>query len=402
MNRWIAGTECRRPANEIRSRRGPCCRGVKTGGGKKALWVLVSLALVMVHGRSVLGQSERKPFVIDTFHSSVDFESEYFRYETRARQGARTVIEKTIFGQILHAAVGGYSFDPRLLRWQLKVDLGNEFLSSRFNTPFQSNIPQNASTRATRLNYDLVVQLFPQGRESLSVWTRRRDYSVNEILFDTYAIKENAYGARFDTRWPVAPFSLSYERREVEESGLFEKTHEVSDDVLFQLRKELSERSRLDINYEYLRRRRLTVGQRGNELRTDLLEDTHRADAFYEYRFGPLQRSNATTWLSYLNQRGSFPFSNQLARERLNLFHTPSFQTDYGVTYQRTDIGGQKINTGEMALGLRHRLFDNLVTRMAVEVRHTDETIVSWDEWSFWRTGTIGVTRRGDACSSDT
>ncbi|MBM3335831.1 hypothetical protein FJY63_14325, partial [Candidatus Sumerlaeota bacterium] len=351
----------------------------------------ILLIALLIAGRAFGAQAERKPFVVDNFEASAELEMDYFRYETRARRGARTVIERSVFGQLLRLGIGGYSFDPRLLRYRFHVDLGNDFIWGRFDTPFESDIPRRVSTRGLRINYDLLVQLFPYSRESLSLWTRRRDYLVKDLLFDTFSIEEEVYGARFDTRWPLFPFSLAVETRDLIERGLFEDSRERSDSVRFEMRKEFSERSRLDIDYEYLRRRRVTTGEYRSPQRLVLEESTHRADLYHQYRFGSLLRSNVSSWLSYLDQHGTFPFSNLLGRERLNLFHRPTLQSDYAMTYQESEIGGHKIKAGEMEAGLRHRLFENLITRLEARFRHSDEGQFTWDElellgsWNYWR-----------------
>jgi hypothetical protein len=348
------------------------------GRWRAAFWLALAGLSALPAAR--LGAQERKPFVVNRVTASTDIEAEYYRDETRSKDGARTVIEQSIFRQLVRAGIGGYSFDPRLLRYQLDVELGYDLLSSRFESSFPSDIPSRGSAWAPRINYDLLVQLFPDSMNALSLWSRRRDLLLSQMLYGAYSVQEQAYGARFDTRWPVAPSSLQFEYRDLKEEGLFDKSHEQSADLLYQMKRDFGPNSRLDVLYEYLRVRRETDYRLGGPKKILEEEDTQRGEVYHEYRFGPDLRSILSSQLSILDQRGTFPFRNILARERLLLQHTPNFQTYYGLTYQQTDIGQNSVRTETIEAGLRHQLYQNLISRLEARLRHSDEPDYSWNE----------------------
>jgi len=358
-----------------RSPRSGCATGARHGAA-----LLVILLALVARDRHNLGAQERRPFVVNQFEASTDVEAEYFRDETRSRDGLRTIIERSILRQLIRSSFGGYSFDPRLLRYRLNVELGYDLFSSRFDTPFETQIPRHRSASATRVNYDLLVQLFPERMNSLNLWTRRRDFLLSQLLYDTFSVQEQAYGVRFDTRWPVAPSFLQFETRDITERGLFESSHEESQDLLYQVRKEFGENNRLDVLYEYLRLRRLTTYHVASPRKIREEEDTQRGEVYHEYRFGTHQRSSLSSQISIFDQTGSFPFRHFLARERLILQHTPNFQTYYGLSYQQTDVRENSTRWETVEAGLRHQLYQNLVSRIEGRLRHTDETDVSWNE----------------------
>jgi hypothetical protein len=334
---------------------------------------------------------QRRPFVLYDWGAAVGLEYEYFRHVDRAKEGTRTVIERTIFSQILGLTFDAYSFDPRLLRYHLDLELENDCIRGIYDTPFQTNIPRRTSTRGQRINYDLLVHVLPERSESVSFWARRHDYNLNELLFDIFEIRQNVYGARFDSRNQFLPFSFLVETRDTEERGLFEESTEDTDLARFQARKDFSDHNRLEIDAEYLRRRRVTTGELRSPERLEISENTQRADIYHDYLFGTDLRSNLSSRLSYFDQKGTFPYRNFLSRERLILWHRPNFQTDFGTMYQDTRIGTRDVKTGQIEAGLRHRLYENLITRLQARARSVEESTFSYDEldllgnWNYWR-----------------
>lgn len=347
--------------------------------------------------KMVVAQIERKPLVVEEWHSDVGLEFDYYRDETQSRDGARTVLERSIFTQMLGLDFEGYSLDPRLLRYQLNLDIEHDFLDETFDTPVESFIPRHTSSNGYRINYDLFLHFLPQNRESFSVWARRRDYRLTELLFDRFEIEEDVYGARFDSKWSFAPFSIMVERRESDETGLFDRTHDESDTLRFDLRKPLpADRGNFDFEYEYTDRTRVTEGEMRSPERLQIDEKTHWADAFLEYKFGPQRLSSSLSRISYLDQNGTFPYQNFLARERVILHHSPRLRTDYGVVYQDSEYNVNSIETVEADARLQHRLYDNLISRFEARVRHTDEESVERDDvqllgnWNYWRHTSLG------------
>lgn len=354
--------------------------------------VMILLGTSAVRSGNVPAQTERKPFVLENVEAEAQLEAEYFRTETRSRQGAREVLERSILSQLLGFRFEGYSFDPRLLRYQLDLMLENEFLDEHIDPLVQSGISASESTRADRINYDLRIHLFPDRRESLSLWARRRDYRLDDLLYDVFSVKTDAYGAKLDSRNRFAPFTLLVETRDTTERGLFEETREDADTLLFEMTKPIGEHARLDVDYEYLDRRRVTRYESGVQPFSIVDEEkTHRGRAFFDYRFGPERRSNYSAWVSYLDRSGTVPYRNALARQRLILHHRPNLQTDYGFLYEETEIGGRTIDVAMAEAGLTHRLFDNFLTRLDARFRRTDEPLASFDElelqgnWNYWR-----------------
>jgi len=329
--------------------------------------------------RQAAGQ-ERKALVVSEWDARLDLEQEYWREETRSKDGARTVIERSIFRQLLRAGVAGYSFDPRLLRYQLNVELGYDRMNSRFDTPFATPIPKRQSSGAARLGYDILLQFFPESVVSFALWARQREYLMTQLMYDWFEVREQGYGARIDTKWPVAPMSVEVDLRDIAQRGLFENYNERTWDLLYQMRKDFSETNHLDILYEYLQVHRLTTRHGAASGRTLEDEDIQRGEIFHEYRFGPTLRSSLLSQLSVLDQKGTYPFRNILARERLILEHTPNFQTYYGLSYQKTDVGLSSVRTETVEAGLRHQLYDNFITRIEGRYRHTDETLTKWNE----------------------
>jgi len=361
-----------------------------------ATLIVLALAWALLD-RSLVWAQERQPLALTEFKARMDFEAEYYRDESQSRQGgARTVIQHSIFRHILRTAFAGYSFDPRLLQYRVGVDVGYDLLNSKFQSPFPTVFPKNRSSLAGRIAYDLLLQFLPESVNSVTLWSRRRDYLMTQLLYDAFEIREQAYGARFDTRWRVLPQSIEVEWRDMKERGLFESEHDRIFDVLYQARKEWSENNVLNILYEYMRLNRERIGQFQSPRVYREDEQTQRLEAYHEYRFGPDLRSSLLSQISVLDQKGTFPFLNILARERLILQHTPNFQTYYGLTYQQTEVGLSKVRTETIEAGLRHQLYENLITRVEARYRHSEETAFSWNEgdvlgnWNYRRHDPFG------------
>ncbi|TKJ36634.1 MAG: hypothetical protein CEE38_10015 [Planctomycetes bacterium B3_Pla] len=218
-------------------------------------------------------------------------------------------------------------------------------------------------------DYSVFAQLLRGKIYPTTFYANKSEELISRQFLGALRTERKNRGASLSLRPEDWAMTFQYTASETGQDGLssFARDFFQRDDERFRysLSHDFSELSHLSFDFD-----RTEVSQRS--VGASIETDTDRYTMLHDLIFGGEEQHRLDSFLSYVDQTGSFEFENLQLEERLRLRHTGSFLTNYELRF--TDSSRQAIRNKEVRGqgGFEHRLYESLVTTANVFASETD------------------------------
>jgi hypothetical protein len=261
------------------------------------------------------------------------------------------------FEEVFTLEADGHIYHPNLV----ELDLAGSFGLS------QTQVDQTGQPGERRdgiiNDYDLSAIILRREMAPVTLYTRRSQDQVSRQFGPTLDSTFMSTGAIWDIRSPTVPTRFEIFHSEQKQTGLGEDIGDFSlKQDAFLWHSEYRPRPGHTLTWDY----GLSYVQEETEGFSANQYVLHDANLSYSIDFGPGDRSNFTSSLSYLKQSGDFPLERFQWNEFLRLWHSEALQTRYQYTFDRQEFSGVGQDRHRASAGFTHRLFQSLVTNGTV------------------------------------
>jgi hypothetical protein len=304
-------------------------------------------------GPVVVGSRDRwRSFELVRLDAALESQLRWRRSERKTEgQPDLTDTEKYLLGQI---ELGGQAYigHRNLLDVTGAVALGYERVDVESDAIDSDRVDSDV-----RALYDLSGLILGEGPAPLTVYSRREQTRLEREFAGTIDSINTEHGARMLIRSAVAPTSLHYFHREIDQADQFgdidfnvvQDTLALRSDVL------ISEQQDLALEYTF---------DSVDEQQSRSFENAfqrHDARATHSWDFGPDDRHNLRSMLRYYDESGLVDLRRIRLDETLRLEHTDRFDTRYDLVAEDTQRIDQTQRFFSGRAQGRYRLFESLV-----------------------------------------
>jgi hypothetical protein len=218
-------------------------------------------------------------------------------------------------------------------------------------------------------DYSVFAQLLRGKIYPTTFYASKSEELISRQFLGALRTERKNRGASLSLRPEDWAMTFQYTASQTGQDGLssFARDFFQRDDERFRysLSHDFSELSHLSFDFD-----RTEVSQRS--VGASIETNTDRYTMLHDLIFGGEEQHRLDSFLSYVDQAGSFDFENLQLEERLRLRHTGSFLTNYELRF--TDSNRQAIRNKEVRGqgGFEHRLYESLVTTANVFASETD------------------------------
>jgi hypothetical protein len=309
-------------------------------------------------------------FTLAPWQGELEATIEYDREESKTKGSPRERFENTVAQEILtlrNPAI--HVYDPRLLTLSVEGSFG--LFQERLT---ETNGQVGDFHNGTLLGYDFLLQLLPSEPLSLRVFANRTQSHLPLARPGASDIETENYGATLQARWLPVPSSLTVRRELIDEEsrveGVVGRRDEARTYVTYEGYRGFVD-AELDLRYEFL--------DLDDRVFPSLSYQSHEGTVGYSLDFGP-----ESTWhwdsrlRGYTRHGGSFQgvastdLSTILADESLRIDHTDALQSRYRYVFVSTDTAGGRADTHTGTVGVRHQLYESLLTMGTLEGIYQD------------------------------
>jgi hypothetical protein len=225
--------------------------------------------------------------------------------------------------------------------------------------------------------FDANLLFLRRSDNPITLFARRTQNVVNRQFGSSLDSTLTEYGAQVRFRWEDAPTLFQLSRREQDQSGGGDAVEYdlAQNTFLWQTQLRLADRQRLTWDYTFD-----DIDESGS-VRPNERYQRHDAVAVHTWEFGEDRSlpSRLRSEVRYYKETGAFATDRFRWDESLDLFHTANFQTRYDYTFEHLERAEQEQQTQRASAGLRHQLFESLLTNADVgvsrfELKDTDFT----------------------------
>jgi len=324
--------------------------------------VFCIVSTVVLSGCSVNVAGKQRPLVR---HERVQGELEFVAENRIDEQGIsenKRKSETTVFEKRVRLKTEGDIYHPDLLFYNaiLGFGLAQQSLHS----------DEESDKQVESLNdYNVFAQLLRGKSYPTTFYANKSEELLPRQFLGSLRTERRNRGATLSLKSRDWPMTFQYTSGETSQDGLlsFERDFFERDDERFRyaVNHNFSELSRLSIDFD-----RSLVSQRS--VGASIETDTDRYSILHDLIFGRDEQHRLDSFLSYVDQSGSFNLENIQLDERLRLQHSEDLSTNYELRFTDTkrDIDRNKEVRGQA--GFEHRLYESLVTTANLFVSKTD------------------------------
>jgi hypothetical protein len=295
---------------------------------------------------------------------------EYDREESKTKGSPRERFENTVAQEILtlrNPAI--HLYDPRLLTLSVEGSFGL----------FQERLTETDGEvgdfhHGTLLGYDLLLQVLPGEPLALRLFANRTQSHLPLGRPGASDIDTENRGATVEARWLPVPSTLTVRQELLDEEsrveGVVGRRDETRTYVTYEGFRGFVD-AELDLRYEFL--------DLDDHVFPSLSYQSHEGVVGYGLDFGP---EGTWHWFSrlrgYTRHGGSFQgvastdLTTLLVDELLQIDHTETLRSHYRYLFVSTDTTGGRADTHTATVGVRHQLYDSLLTLGTAEGIYQD------------------------------
>jgi hypothetical protein len=323
---------------------------------------------VVDEGPVVVGERTEglKWFDLDRLSTSLDFYSRYLR----SHQSTSGEEDRTDTELLLRQSIGVSS--RFFLGHQNLADVTADFslgLENNFIDSETQDIEDEHETGLYTL-FDINALIVGEGPAPVRLFARRSESQLDRAFVGSIDSTSTEFGGSVSAFRDVAPTTLTYTHRVVEQDDQLGLTDDELTQDTFQLQSlwDPNENHRLTLNYdlEFVDETRARI--EGTSF------TRHDGILVHRYTFGERRQNDLRSQLQVLDQTGDFAQRRIRLFETLTLRHTDTLETRYDATAESRETGGQDQQFFSGLFTLRHELFDSLVTTFNAGGNHTSLT----------------------------
>lgn len=282
---------------------------------------------------------------------SLESVTEYSRENSRTRGSPGSGFDSLLQRESVTLRNTGALYDPRLVNFTFGGTFG--YSNSWVTGNNQGGILSG---------YDFTGNILPQRPFSLTLFANRaQTYYSRELAGVTDILNENWGGTLFADSLYI-PSSVRF-RREFQDDesrfgGVVTSQKDLRNVLTYEgLRGWLN--SELELRYELTNDQNLSA--------PNLSSQRHEAALNYSLDFGPELNRRLDSRARFLVQTGFTNLTTLNVNEGLQIDHTENFQTNYRYGFMESTSQDGSGFTHDLALGLEHRLYRNLITALGIE-----------------------------------
>jgi predicted CXXCH cytochrome family protein len=294
------------------------------------------------------------------------------------KSGQRTTFRENRFDERLTLETTGYIVHPNLVELSLKGSFG-------FQQDDLSNSGQVDSSNSVFYNYDVSALILRKEEAPITLYSRRTTETTSRAFgpsLDTNIMSSGGvidwHNRSLPTR--VEAYHSDEEQRALDGSESFTLSQNT---VTWHSEAEPLPHQRFVFDYTYnqIDERSRVTDVNGKVAGPPVANsfETHEVLASHSFDFGPADRHNLSSAVSYFNQSGDFPLERLRWDERLTLRHSDTFETRYLYTLDYQSSSFDQLGTSDQTqhsgqAGFTHRLYKSLITTGNVGVRQLDRS----------------------------
>ena len=324
--------------------------------------LVVCSGLALQTGCNVRVRGRQRPLLV---HGPIKGELELVAEKRTDEEGTsqnRRKSEMTVFEERLRFKTEGDIYHPDFLSFNAALGFGltRQDLSSDI---------ESDKTSDSLNDYSLFAQLLRAKSYPMTFHLNKSEDLIPRQFLGSLRTESESAGFSLALRSKVWPMRFQYNTSETRQNALAPTARDffTRDDERFRysVEHDFSELSHMSFEFE-----REEVSQRTTGASTDI--KTNRYTFLHDLIFGRDEQHRLDSFLSFLDQSGSFTFQNLQWEERLRLQHSEDFLTNYELRY--TDSEQETFRNKEIRgrAGFEHRLYESLVTTGDIFASKTD------------------------------
>jgi hypothetical protein len=322
-----------------------------------AVWVgAIPIEPARAQDEPIVVGEQQKPRKIDlyNFRGALDLLWRNRRDELKSPGAPEQRFRENRFEETFTLESDGHIYHPNLV----ELDLAGKFGLTQTEID-QTGESGDDTQFGTLYEWDLNATILRKEVAPLTLYTRRTQDQLNREFGPTIDNTYTQHGAIWDIRSKTVPTRFEIFHSDQEQKGIADDVGDFSliqDSFLWhsEYRPRRGHTLTWDYTLSYVQEE--TEGFNANDY---LLND---ANLTYSIDFGPGERNNLSSSLSYLDQGGDFPIERLRWNEFLRLRHTADFETRYQYTFDKQEFSGIGQDRHRGTAGFIHRLYESLTT----------------------------------------
>lgn len=314
--------------------------------------ISIVMAVLGLAGCNVQVAGKKRPILR---YQPVRGEMELVAERRTDKQGTlanRREAKSTVFEERLTLKTKGDLYHPKFLLFDAALGFG--LAQQRFTADSDSD-----RTSAFLNEYNLLARLLSQKPYPLTGYLNRTEGLIPRQFLGSLKTETDNAGLIFRLRDKSWPMTFEWNKSETKQDALGSLASDFfnrdSERFGYALTHDFSSRSHLSFRFDWD-----DISQRSSTASTDL--DQKRYKVSHDWIFGSDEQHQLNSFVSSLDQSGSFDLDVFEWAERLKLQHTPNFLTNY--TLRWVDTKQQMFTNRELRgqAGFEHKLYESLTT----------------------------------------
>ena len=311
--------------------------------------------------------AEEPKFWLAPVHGDLTLMGTYTRSHESSSDGFDSTIKETHFEEALTLYTNGYIVHPNLVELHLSVTGGLD--QDRLDDNGQSS-----TSNGTVYGWDVSATFLRNEAAPLTLYSRRTESMLDVPFGPTLTTTTTQTGASMIYRTVNSYAQLeAYHEEDTQSSMSLEDPGytQKRDVITGNGNARLTENQQLNWNLDLQKNTYDTAGTTTDEQEATL-------GLNHTVNFGDGKRSNLNSSLSYQKQSGEITSEILRLDERMHLWHTPNFETNYEYAYEE-ELNGANNGTRQFAsVDARHQLYRSLTTtgRLTYQDISSDETTI--------------------------
>jgi hypothetical protein len=304
------------------------------------------------------------------WQGEVDGTIEYDRETSKTKGAPRSTFQDTVAQEILTLRNPTiHIYDPRLLTLSVEGSFG--LFQERLT---ETNGQVGDFHYGTLVGYDLLLQVLPGEPLALRLFANRTQSHLPVARPGASEIETENRGGTVEARWLPVPSTLTVRQELIDEEssvdGVVGRQDETRTYVTYEGFRGFVD-AELDLRYEFL--------NLDDHVFPSLSYQSHEGNFGYSLDFGP---ESAWHWDSrvrgYTRYGGSYQgvastnLTTFLVDELLRIDHTDTLQSNYRYLFVSTDTSAGRADTHTATIGVRHQLYESLLTLGTAENIYQD------------------------------
>jgi hypothetical protein len=294
-----------------------------------------------------------KWFGVERTGASLEFITRYRLDQLDTPGSPRRKDTESLYREILNLSADAYLGHPNLVSLDLSGAIGLT------QEEFQNDLTDfDQRTNELFTEYNVAATILRQSKYPVMVYSMRNESQLDRRFGGSLDNVVTEHGITLNLRTKYLPSYFRYFHRVQDQTSQTGDTNfNVTQDTFeWQGQWTIGEGNSMTWDYTYD-----SVDESGMLRRTNSF-DRHDVLAIHLWDFGPEDRHRLRSTVSYFQENGTYSFDRLRWDETLRLRHTPKFETRYEYTFNTQDRSGSEQTSHRGLVGLRHELFESLVT----------------------------------------